>query len=46
MSTSSKPADYPGRSMSVSDVVVICEGRNRAAYYCDRIGFRGIDWGC
>lgn len=38
------PADYPGRSMGVSDVVVLCEEGRPSAYYCDRVGFKEIEW--
>ena len=31
--------DYPGRSLSVSDVVVLTYGNLRKAYFCDSIGF-------
>lgn len=40
-----KPADYNGHSMSVSDVVVFDRDGYRTAYYCDRFGFREIEWG-
>jgi len=37
------PADYKGRSMSVSDVVVISrEGEQKKAYYVDGIGFKEL----
>lgn len=35
-----RPADYRGRSMSVSDLVVI-EGSG--TYYCDSVGFQKIN---
>lgn len=35
-----RPADYRGRSMSVSDLVVL-EGIG--TYYCDSVGFQKID---
>lgn len=39
-----RPADFTGRSMSCSDVVVLNEDGRRTAWYCDRIGFRQIEW--
>lgn len=38
------PAGYAGRSMSVSDVVQVCDSENISAgfYFCDSIGFRPI----
>lgn len=36
------PVDFEGRSMSVSDVVVLTKFGERKAYYCDRIGFSEI----
>ena len=37
------PADYKGRSMSVSDVVVISrDGEQKKAYYVDGIGFKKL----
>lgn len=33
------PPGYYGRSMSVSDVIEICDGENKGFYYCDVIGF-------
>ena len=42
-----KPADFTGHSMSVSDVVVFnYTNGTRQAFYCDRIGFRKIQWRC
>ncbi len=37
-----KPDDYRGRSLSISDVVVIHEAREDTAYYCDLVGFREV----
>lgn len=37
---------YTGRSMSVSDVIVIRGQGKPRAFYCDRIGFKEIEWGC
>lgn len=34
-----RPQDYQGRSMSVSDVVII----NGKKYYCDDVGFKDLD---
>ncbi|MBR6835837.1 MAG: DEAD/DEAH box helicase family protein [Oscillospiraceae bacterium] len=34
------PADYTGRSLSVSDVIVIKEENRQTAYYVDRIGYQ------
>lgn len=36
------PEDFRGRSMSVSDVVVLRQGREETAWYCDRIGFTPV----
>lgn len=36
------PADYTGRSMSVSDVVCITDGEKAGYYFCDSIGFEKI----
>lgn len=36
------PADYRGRSMSVSDVVVLHENGVDTAYFCDSIGFAEV----
>lgn len=33
------PADYPGVSLSVSDIVVLSYGKKRNAYYVDSFGF-------
>lgn len=37
-----KPDDYRGRSLSISDVVVIHEAGEDTAYYCDLVGFREV----
>lgn len=37
-----RPEDFRGRSMSVSDVVVLRQGREETAWYCDRIGFTPV----
>lgn len=36
------PEDYRGRSMSVSDIVVINRNGTKKAYYIDNIGFRDV----
>lgn len=38
------PPGYYGHSMSVSDVVEICDGKHKGFYYCDSIGFKKIDF--
>ena len=38
------PPGYYGHSMSVSDVVEICDGSDKGFYYCDHIGFQKIDF--
>lgn len=38
------PPGYYGHSLSVSDVVEICEGENKGFYYCDTIGFKKVDF--
>lgn len=37
------PADYRGRSMSVSDVVVLNIDGQKTAWYCDAMGFRPVE---
>lgn len=37
------PPGYYGRSMSVSDVVEICEGRNRGFWFVDSFGFKKLE---
>lgn len=37
------PADYTGRSMSVSDVVVLNIDGQKTAWYCDTMGFRPVE---
>lgn len=39
-----KPPGYYGESLSVSNVIEICEGEHKGFYYCDRVGFRPIDF--
>ena len=38
------PPGYYGHSMSVSDVVEVCEGEQKGFYYCDSIGFQKTDF--
>ena len=40
------PADYRGRSLSVSDVVEVCESDTvpQGFYFCDSFGFRQVDF--
>ena len=40
------PADYMGRSLSVSDVVVLNENGKRTAWFCDTVGFREVPGFC
>lgn len=44
MCNTDPPPGYFGHSMSVSDVVEICDGEHRGFYYCDSIGFEKIDF--
>lgn len=37
------PDNFAGHSMSVSDIVVIVDGKIVNAYYCDAIGFKKIE---
>ena len=36
------PADYPGRSVSVSDVIELYDGGTRNYFYCNSIGFAPV----
>ena len=36
------PADFTGRSLSVSDVVVLKHGDTETAHYCDSVGFKEV----
>ena len=36
------PADFTGRSLSVSDVVVLRHGDRQEAHFCDDVGFREV----
>lgn len=38
------PSGYLGESMSVSNVIEICEGKDKGFYFCDSIGFKPIDF--
>lgn len=42
----SRPEDFTGHSMSVSDVVVFDVDGKRTAWYCDRIGFKELQGFC
>lgn len=37
-----KPEDFKGRSLSVSDIVVVVEGKHEDAYFVDVIGFTQV----
>ena len=37
-----RPADFTGHSLSVSDIVVLHQGRKDTAHYCDRAGFSEV----
>jgi putative nucleotidyltransferase with HDIG domain len=39
------PADYTGHSLSVADVLVICDGKTREPYFVDSIGFKKLENG-
>ena len=41
--TGNSPLGFYGHSMSVSDVVEICEGKNSGFYFVDSIGFKRLD---
>ncbi len=38
------PPGYYGESMSVSNVIEICDGKDKDFYFCDSIGFKPIDF--
>ena len=38
------PAGYYGHSLSVSDVIEICDGERKGFYYCDVVSFEKIDF--
>lgn len=37
------PSDFRGHSLSVSDVVVVSDGKTETAHFCDRMGFTKLD---
>ena len=37
------PVDFKGRSISTSDVIVMANGDEQTAHYCDNFGFKEID---
>lgn len=37
-----RPLDYTGRSISLSDVVVVENNGSKTAFYCDRIGWKDV----
>ena len=37
-----QPEDFKGRSLSISDVITVKNGKNESAYYVDSIGFTDI----
>ena len=41
--TGKTPLGFCGHSMSVSDVVEICDGKDRGFYFVDSIGFKRLD---
>lgn len=41
--TGKPPLGFCGHSMSVSDIVEICDGKDRGFYFVDSIGFRRLD---
>lgn len=38
------PPGYYGESLSVSNVIEICDGENKGFYYCDKIGFKPVEF--
>lgn len=38
------PPGYLGESMSVSNVIEICDGKDKGFYFCDSVGFKPIDF--
>lgn len=38
------PPGYCGESMSVSNVIEICEGEYKGFYYCDSVGFQPVEF--
>lgn len=43
LGNTNQPPGYWGHSLSVSDVIEVCEGRNKGIYYCDSFGFKKLD---
>ena len=41
--TDDKPLGYFGHSLSVSDVVEVCDGKDKGCYYVDSFGFKKLD---
>ena len=41
--TGNSPLGFYGHTMSVSDIVEICEGKERGFYYVDSFGFKKLD---
>ena len=41
--TDEKPLGYCGHSLSVSDIVEICDGTDKGFYYVDTFGFKNVD---
>lgn len=39
MFNAARPKDFKGRSLSISDVVVITDGQYTTKYYCDVVGW-------
>jgi len=37
------PKNFAGHSMSVSDIVMIKDGKDLSFYYCDAVGFKKIE---
>ena len=44
MFNTDRPKGYTGRSLSVSDVVEITDGKNKGFYFCDNVGFEKINF--
>ena len=44
MCNTKHPPGHFGHSMSVSDVVEICDGEDKGFYYCDSFGFKKTDF--
>ena len=39
-----KPAGYYGHSLSVSDMIEVCDGENKGFYFCDSFGFQPAEF--